>query len=84
MNNVDILNELLDNVRDAIEKQIDKEFTEYKILCLENLEYILEGKRNEVVKQILDGIDVNMLADGANSLEPIIQIKIINKKGNSE
>jgi len=84
MNNVDILNELLDNVRDAIEKQIDKEFTEYKILCLENLEYILEGKRNEVVKQILDGIDINMLADGANSLEPIIQIKIINKKGNSE
>ena len=84
MNNVDILNELLDNVRDVIEKQIDKEFTEYKILCLENLEYILEGKRNAVVKQILDGLDVNMLADGANSLEPIIQIKIINKKGNSE
>ncbi len=81
MDNKEVLNNLLDNVKNSIEKQIDKEFTEYKIMCLENLEYILEGKRNDVIKQILSGIDVNMTVDGEHPLEPIIQIRILNKRG---
>ena len=80
MDNMDILNKIVDSIKESVEKQIDKEFTEYKILCLENLEYLLENKRNEVVKQILDGIDFNLLVDGDNPFEPTIQIKIINKK----
>ena len=81
MDNKEVLNNLLDNVKNSIEKQIDKEFTEYKIMCLENLEYILEGKRNDVIKQILSGIDVNMTVDGEHPVEPIIQIRILNKRG---
>ena len=81
MDNKEVLNNLLDNVKNSIEKQIDKEFTEYKIMCLENLEYILEGKRNDVIKQILSGRDVNMTVDGEHPLEPIIQIRILNKRG---
>lgn len=81
MDNKEVLNNLLDNVKNSIEKQIDKEFTEYKIMCLENLEYILEGKRNDVIKQILSGIDVNMTVDGEHPLEPIIQIRILNRRG---
>ena len=81
MDNKEVLNNLLDNVKNSIEKQIDKEFTEYKIMCMENLEYILEGKRNDVIKQILSGIDVNMTVDGEHPLEPIIQIRILNKRG---
>ena len=81
MDNKEVLNNLLDDVKNSIEKQIDKEFTEYKIMCLENLEYILEGKRNDVIKQILSGIDVNMTVDGEHPLEPIIQIRILNKRG---
>lgn len=81
MDNKEVLNNLLNNVKNSIEKQIDKEFTEYKIMCLENLEYILEGKRNDVIKQILSGIDVNMTVDGEHPLEPIIQIRILNKRG---
>ena len=72
--------DFINNIKSSIEKQIDVEYTEYKILCLENLEYILENKRNEVVKSILDGIDVNMCTDAENVYEPIIQVKLVNRR----
>lgn len=45
-------------MRQEIRKELDEEYTEYKKKKLEELDIELENKRNEVVKKILDGIEI--------------------------
>lgn len=68
----------LDAIKQSIEQEVDKEFTEYKLRCLSDLEYTLELKRNDVVKKILDDIVIKYSEDCLT--EPIIQIQLVNKK----
>lgn len=72
-------NNLIEVIKQEIRKGIDKEFTEYKNKCLEELEYKIESNRNECVKRVLDGIDVLLSADNPMSLEPNIMIRIEKK-----
>lgn len=72
-------NNLIDVIKKEIQKQVDEEYTEYKIQCLKDLDYKLESKRNDCVKRILDGIDILLSADNPMSLEPTILIKVEKK-----
>ena len=45
-------------LRKEIEKQINEEYTDYKMKKLEDLDYELERKRNEIVKDILNSIQI--------------------------
>lgn len=45
-------------LRKEIEKQINEEYTDYKKKKLEDLDYELERKRNEIVKDILNSIQI--------------------------
>lgn len=69
-------NNLIDVIKQNIKQEIDKEYTEYKNKCLQELDYKIEANRNECVKKVLDGIDVLLSADNPMSLEPNIMIKI--------
>lgn len=77
--NDDIVNNIIKSIKDTIQDTINSEYTEYKNKCLEDLDYKLEAKRNDVVKSVLDGIDVSVISQQPYSLEPIINIKIQNK-----
>ena len=70
-------NSFMINLKETIKEQIDEEFTRYKLMCLDNLKFIIESKRNEVVKGILDNISISMAENGLDCLEPTIQIKIV-------
>ena len=77
--NDDIVNSIIKSIKDTIQDKINCKYTEYKNKCLEDLDYKLEAKRNDVVKSVLDGIDVSIMSQQPYSLEPIINIKIQNK-----
>lgn len=75
---VELYDEMMQSIKAEIEKQVNNEYTEIKLQYLDMLEYRLEAKRNEVVKNILDSIDI-MFRQNEVSAEPTIQIKIIKK-----
>lgn len=81
---IDDCSNFLNNIKEAIRDQLDEEFTNYKLMCLENLDYTLECKRNAVIKQILDKISISMFENGLGGLEPTIQIKIVNQVRSEE
>jgi len=70
--------DLVDTIQGKLEEHINDEYTALKIQYLDNLDYILEAKRNEAVKKVLDGIDI-LFKQGDLDLEPTIQIKVIKK-----
>ena len=72
---IQLYNDLFEVVKNAIKDAIDEEYTTYKLKCLDNLEYSLEVKRNDVVKKILDSIDITMRKE-ATEMYPNIVIKI--------
>lgn len=72
MENTNNINDIL---KAGIKQEIEKEYDEYVLECLKNLETKLMVKKNDVVKSILNTIDINM-EQNQFSLEPIIQIKI--------
>lgn len=72
-------NEILKSIHDTVERQINKTYTEYKNNCLEQLDREIEVKRNEIVKNVLDGIQIS-LDRSELGIEPIINIRIsVNK-----
>lgn len=69
-------NTLIKSLKNTIEQEINKEYTDYKNKKLQDLDYELEKKRNEIVKDILNSI--NILA----SNEPTginVMIKVENR-----
>ena len=73
-------NDIIQAIKNQLKTSIDEQYSEYKMKCLENLNYELEAQRNRVVKDILDGIDVVLLDKQPLSLEPIIQIKVVKHR----
>lgn len=72
-------NEILKSIHDTVERQINETYTEYKNNCLEQLDREIEVKRNEIVKNVLDGIQIG-LDRSELGIEPIINIRIgVNK-----
>lgn len=72
-------NEILKSIHDTVENQINKTYTQYKNNCLEQLDREIESKRNEIVKNVLDGIQIS-LDRSELALEPNINIRIsVNK-----
>ena len=76
MNNDELNRAIITNIKETIKESIDKEYTEYKNKCLQELNSNLEAQRNKTVSAILDGIDIYINNNQPYSLEPIIQIKI--------
>ena len=79
--NEELYSDLVSNIKEKIIQQIDEEFTEYKLRCLDDLEYQIELNRNKVIKQIIDSIDITLQREG-DYREPTYVIKII--KANKE
>ena len=75
---VELYDEMVQSIKAEIEKQVNNEYTEIKLQYLDMLEYRLEAKRNEVVTNILDSIDI-MFRQNEVSAEPTTQIKIVKK-----
>lgn len=73
------VNSMIDNIKKTIENNVNEEYTKYKQKCLEDLDYTLEMKRNSVVKNVLDGIDVVISSNEPFSFEPTILIKVEKK-----
>lgn len=72
-------NEILKSIHDTVENQINETYTQYKNNCLEQLDREIESKRNEIVKNVLDGIQIS-LDRSELALEPNINIRIsVNK-----
>ena len=76
MNNDELNRAIITSIKETIKESIDKEYTEYKNKCLQELNSNLEAQRNKTVSAILDGIDIYINNNQPYSLEPIIQIKI--------
>lgn len=74
-----ITNAIINSIKETIRKDLDAEYTEYKNKCLEDLDYKLEAKRNDVVRSALNGIDISIMEQQPYSFEPVIQIKIEKK-----
>ena len=74
-----ITNAIINSIKETITKDLDAEYTEYKNKCLEDLDYKLEAKRNDVVRSALNGIDISIMEQQPYSFEPVIQIKIEKK-----
>ena len=79
LSNEELYNNLVETIKEKIEEQINDEYTEMKLQYLDNLEYRLEAKRNETVKNILDSIDV-VFRKGDLHPAPTIEIKIVKSK----
>lgn len=79
MQDISYANNLVNVIKQHIQQSIDEEYTNYKMKCLEELDNELELKRNSVVKDVLNGIDVAMQTNEPYSLEPVIMIKIEKK-----
>lgn len=64
-----------------IEKQINEEYTDYKNRKLQDLDYELERKRNEVVKDILNSITIlnEYTPNGLNVMIRVENRVIVNK-----
>ena len=78
VSSAELYEDLVSTIRAKIEEQINNEYTEMKIQYLDNLEYRLEKRRNEVVKSIVDSIDIIYRRD--NYLENhVIEIKIVKE-----
>lgn len=74
-----ITNAIINSIKETIRKDLVAEYTEYKNKCLEDLDYKLEAKRNDVVRSALNGIDISIMEQQPYSFEPVIQIKIEKK-----
>jgi len=74
----ELYKDLLNTIKEKIEEQINDEYTALKLQWLDNLEYRLEARRNEIVKEVLDSIDIIFSKDEM-SVAPTIQINIIKK-----
>lgn len=75
----DFANSMINSIKETLAKNVNEEYTKYKQKCLEDLDYTLEMKRNSVVKNVLDGIDVVMGSNEPFSFEPTILIKVEKK-----
>lgn len=73
------MKDLIDALKSEVRKKIDDEYTEYKIQCLKDLDYKLELKRNDVIREILNGVDFSVAENTPYSLEPTILIKVEKK-----
>ena len=78
LSQVELYDGMMQSIKAEIQKQVNNEYTEIKLQYLDMMEYRLEAKRNEVVKDILDSIDI-MFRQNEISAEPTIQIKIVKK-----
>lgn len=78
-----INNNYVENVVQTIKKQLEQsindDYTTYKNKCLEDLNTTLEYKRNSVVRDILNGIDISIISNEPYELEPTILIKVEKK-----
>lgn len=63
-------------IKKELEKQINEEYTDYKNKKLQDLDYELERKRNEIVQDILNSIII-LNEDTPNGLN--IMIKVENR-----
>lgn len=63
-------------IKKEIEKQVNEEYTDYKNKKLKDLDYELERKRNEIVKDILNSITI---LNENNPYELNIMIKVENR-----
>ena len=79
MNNYEYIDTLINNIKAHLEKTINEEYTEYKNKCLEDLNNKLEYKRNDIVRDILNGIDISINSNEPYSFEPTILIKVEKK-----
>lgn len=74
-----ITNAIINNIKETIKQDLEADYTEYKNKCLQDLDFKLEAKRNDIIKSALNGIDISIMEQQPYSLEPIIQIKIEKK-----
>lgn len=70
---------LLDSIKSQIEKQVNEEFTKYKEQCLQELEYKIEAKRNQIIGNMLDGISIYIQNREEYTNIPAINIRIETK-----
>ena len=78
VSSVELYNDLVHTIRDKIEEQINDEYTEFKLKCLDNLEYFLEKRRNETVKSVLDSIDI-VYRNDMHLENNVIEIRIVKE-----
>ncbi len=52
------MNNLIEIIKKEIERQINEEYTDYKNKKLQELNYELERKRNNIVQDILNSITI--------------------------
>lgn len=76
MNNME--QRLEDVIKKQIKEDIDKTFTEYKNEKLKELDYEIEKRRNEIVGNVVNGIKIYIEERQQLSLEPAINIRIVN------
>lgn len=67
---------LADCIKKHIEEKVNKEYTAYKEKCLDELDYKIECKRNQVISSILDRIAIEVQNRQEFSLEPAINIRV--------
>lgn len=79
MINNNYMENIIRSIKNQIEQSINEEYTTYKNKCLDELNTKLECRRNEAVKDILNGIDISIRSNEPFELEPTILIKIEKK-----
>lgn len=67
---------LTETIKRTIEENVNKEYTEYKNKCLEELDYKIECKRNEIISSILDNIAINIQERQDFDINPAINIRV--------
>lgn len=50
--------DIIEVIKKQMEEEINKEYTDYKNKKLQDLDYELERKRNEIVKDILNSVSI--------------------------
>lgn len=65
-------------IRKQLEKELDKDFIEYKEQKLNELNVALECKRNKIIQNILDSITITVERE-FGSMTPNINIRITNQ-----
>lgn len=70
---------IINAIKSEIASRVEMEYTDYVANCIRELRDKLESKRNQVVADVLNGIEIYISENDPMSLSPTILIKVENK-----
>lgn len=71
--------DIINAIKSEIAKRVEMEYTDYTVNCMKELRDKLESKRNQVITDVLNAIEIYVSETDPRTLSPTILIRVENK-----